>query len=354
MNLRNRKLFTMGLLFFFLNIGIGANSVSGIYSIPRNSVKFEKKSQYSILPVGWSKKGNAAFVIIDRDHNNLSMLIVDAVMDRVLWTSSQQSLSNSSPAAVWSKNSDLFSENLSQWGIIPDENPQYGGLQFSIGGDDFKLYSEETPLAGNRGIASMSLKIESKLRGSKSLFKYVENPDQGRALLAFYALGYFQSPWEKRIAVLSLSDFFSSESGEISELKFSGAHLAIGYMKTESTDTMLIDAVLSGQFYNARTLLSNGADPDITVPTGDPLILMAAKQNNWDLVFLLIDYKADVAVIDGDMRTLLHYGAEQGGLEVVRKLILFGLNKNFKDRNGKTALSLARKNNFIDVVNLLK
>ncbi len=354
MKLRINKLFILALLFLSFITGIWGNSVSGIYSIPLNSVKFEKKSNFSILPVGWSPKGNAAFVIIDRDDNTLSLMILDAVIDKILWISTPEDLGRRSPGTVWRENSDLFSENLSRWEIIPNEHPQYGGLQFSFREDEFKLFSKETLLTVNSGIASVSLKIESKLRGTKSLYNYVHDTETAKSLFSFNVLGYFQSPWENRIAVLSVSDYQNAEGEGFSELKFSGAHLSIGYKKMESSETLLIDSVLSGQFYNARQLLIDGADPDATVPTGDPLILMAAKQNNWDIVFLLIEHKADIAVIDGDKRTLLHYGALLGDSEAVRKLILLGINKNFKDIEGESALSLARNNNFMNVVNLLE
>lgn len=354
MKLRIIKLFILCLLFLSFTISVWGNSVSGVYTVPLNSVKFEKKSHYSILPVGWSKKGNAAFVIIDKEKSTHTLFILDTVIDKVLWTSSPTDLNGRSLSTLWSKKSDLFSENLSRWDIIPNDHPQYGGLRFSFGGDDFKLYSEETLLTANRGIAALTLNIESQLRGNKSLYKYVHDSAKGNTLVSFHVLGYFQSPWEKRIAVLSVSDFQSSENEDFSELKFSGAHLGIGYKRIESTESMLIESVLSGQFYNTRQLLLEGENPDTTIPTGTPLILMAAKQNNWDLVFLLIDYKADIAVIDGDKRTLLHYGAELGDVEAVRKLILLGINKDFKDVEGDSALSLALENDFIDVVNLLE
>jgi len=337
----------------FYPAGVKANAVSGLYNIPHHSVKFEKQNNFSILPVGWSKDGKAAFLIVSKDQRTMSLLIFDAVDDKVLWKSPLYSLENKSMGTIWGDNAGQFSEKLSSSSIIPDENPQYGSPFFSSGDDDFKLFSEETSLPGNRVLSSVSLKIESKLRGFKTLYNYVHDDTSGQSLMDFHVLGYFQSPWEKRVAVLSAEDLLSDGGSERIELKFSGAHLSIGYRREVSSETQLIDYILSGQYYNARTILGRGVDPNVTVSSGDALILMAARQNNWDLVFLLIEYNAAIAVVDSRKRTLLHYGAVNGNIDIVRKLLSIGINKNFKDAEGESALSLARKNGHIDVVGLL-
>ncbi|MBI9100642.1 MAG: ankyrin repeat domain-containing protein, partial [Spirochaetaceae bacterium] len=94
--------------------------------------------------------------------------------------------------------------------------------------------------------------------------------------------------------------------------------------------------------------------PDSRTPTDEPLILLAARQFNWDIVFLLIEYKASFAVIDSRKRTLLHYAAIDGHEGIVKKLLTLGINKRFTDIEGETALSLAEKNHHTSLLPLLE
>lgn len=354
MKMRFNLLLISSIILCFFPLKMSANSVSGLYTIPLHSVKFETQKNFSVLPIGWSKEGNAAFLIADKEHNTIFVIIFNAVEDKDLWVSPLYQLGNKTMAAVWNEQIDLLGEKLSSFSIIPDENPLYGGPVFSVFGDEYRLFSEETSLPGNRAIASLNLKIDSKMRGVKSIYHYVHDDSSHQSLLEFQVLGYFQSPWEKRVAVLSFEDTITDGGEDSVHLKFSGSHLSIGYRREFSFETQLIISVLSGQYYNTRTLLENGVDPDIKTPSGESLLLLAAKQNNWDLVFLLIEYNGAIAVVDDKKRTLLHYGAIHGNGEAVRKLLIAGLNKNFKDVEGETALSLARKNNSVDIVGLLE
>ena len=332
---------------FFLGpfLQVGANSVSGQYAFPRNSIKFEKQKEFSLLPVGWSKNGNAAFVVINKSTQTMSLSIIDSIEDTLLWESAEYDLRTQSMAVVWNQMADTFSNHLAEFDIIPQNTPVYGGLNFTTSNDNFLLFHDETNLVGQNRINTLSLKIQSEKRGVKNLYKYVQDQNSGRFLMGFQVLGYFKSPWENRIIVLSSQEFVEGEEEAITELKFSGAHLTIGYVKEVTSDNQLIDSVLSGQFYNSRNLLKNGADPNIHVAGGKSLILMAAHQFNWDIVQLLYEYKASLAVVDQDNRTLLHYAVLDGNLEIVRMLMVWGINTNFRDNNGETAIALAKRLN---------
>lgn len=348
----NKQLILFSFLCLFQNI-LPANSVAGLYSMPQNSVKFEKQPDYSIFPIGWSKKGNAAFWIHSKKEEIVQLIIIDTVDDSDLWISDEFNTAQQKLSEHWHSQIRLFSERLAEHNIIPDEVPLYGSTRFSLIDDEYEIFPEETNLTGNRGISTVHLKIQSRKRGEKTLFRYIHNTDTDMLLSEFMVLGYFRSPWEERVAVISVLEFYTDKGIEDIDLKISGAHLTIGYRRAVSEETKLQDAVLSGQFYNCRTLLIKGADPDSVISTGEALLIVAARQNNWDLVFLLIQFEASIAVIDSNRRTLLHYAALYGDEEIAGKLILLGLNRNFKDVNGETASVLAERNGHEHLLHML-
>ena len=351
-------------LFILFNLFIsfsGANPIAGQYSIPLNSIKFEKLENYSFLPVGWSKKGNIALLVHNREirpgetGSGIKLLIFNTVTDKEIWVSSLYAVDSISLlSSVWRTNVDLFSEKLSDAGIIPDYSPQYGGTLFSLDNDKYQIQTDEKKQIGIEGISSLSLIINSENRGTKSLYKYYFNQSSSEILAEFRVLGYFRSPWEKRISVVSGETIINSDGLEIVGIRLSGAHLTIGYSRKVTEDNKLIDAVLSGQFYNSRNLLKNGARVNNKVSSGEALILMAARQNNWDIVFLLLDYGATLNVPGKSGRTLLHYAAISGERSVCISLLHRGADRSIKDSNGETAYSLALRNGFDEIAGLLK
>lgn len=359
--MRFNKLLMFFVIYGLFFSGLGAESVSGQYTMPVKSVKFEKCENYSILPVGWSKKGNAAFLLFNREPwtdqstSGVKLIIINTVEDQVLWLSPLFEVGDSAGiASLWNENSLLFSEKLSQNGIIPQENAQYGGTAFTLLNDDYKVFSEESRLTGVNGLASVSLKIESKKRGSKLLYKFVQSPESKNILVNFKVLGFFKSPWENRLAVAYVEDTLNVNGEDSVLLKFSGAHLTIGFRRVENNDTKLIDAVMSGQYYNSMNLLKNGADPKTTLVTGEHLLILAARQFNWDIVFLLVQYGADINQIDKFSRNLMHYAVLNGNLSIVERLQILGVDTNLVDSSGYTSLALAEKKGLSQIQNILK
>ncbi|MDA3812105.1 MAG: ankyrin repeat domain-containing protein [Spirochaetaceae bacterium] len=326
--MRFNKLLTLFIFFILFYSSLAANSVSGQYDMPLNSVKFEKQEIFSIFPIGWSKNGNSAFLIYKKTQKPSAWLITfDAIEDKVLWISDKYEINETnSILTIWNDQVDLFSDKLSEANIIPDLNPQFGGLSFTMMQDDYSIFSEELRQAGQQGITSLSLKIVSKKRGEKSLYEYTQSDKQDLVLIDFQVLGYFKSPWEDRIAVVSAEDSHREKENNILTLRFSGAHLSIGYRRIENEETQLIDAVLGGQFYNTRNLLIQGINPNSRVSTGESLVLLAAKQYNWDIVFLLLEYGADLQGRDKDKRSLLYYAEQEGNIDAVKRLLLLGFH----------------------------
>lgn len=343
-----KKQFIFFFYFTVLSAIAGANNVAGLYNPPRFSVKFEKESALSILPVGWSKEGKTALLVEDHGDNTLRLIIVDTVVDSLLFDSQATEVKSGGIAGFWNTRLEEFSAKLAESGIIPEAKPLYGSGTFSQGNEKYTLNAEVRRLEGERGIAALSLTISSDRRGFKELYSYVYDGKNENILLDFTVLGYFRSPWENRIAVVSLADL-----GDSRVVSLNGAHLTSGYRREITGDTRLADAVLSGQFYMTEMALEKGADPRYTVPGAAPLVLLAASQGNWDIVFLLLEKGAEASVVDSSGSTLLHYAVMQDNRDSVIKLLKMGLNKNYRDGEGRTPLDLARTGGFTDLSDLL-
>ena len=132
----------------------------------------------------------------------------------------------------------------------------------------------------------------------------------------------------------------------------------------EGDGSPLIGAARSGNTRIAELLLERGADPNQPVEgDGSPLIAAAAT-GRLDQVALLVQRGADVnQAVEGDENPLMN-AAEQGRLDVVKFLVEHGADVHVRiwaDRGGRpdagewrTALSQARKNRHMDVVQYLE
>ncbi|MBN2656196.1 MAG: ankyrin repeat domain-containing protein [Spirochaetales bacterium] len=329
-----------------------ANRVSGLYDPPVRSVRFGNANPYSFIPVGWSDSGQSAFMIHNHESGEVLLTIFDAVEDKSLYVSETFFLSDGGIPSLWYDHQDAFSQKLGEFSILPDGDPSYGPAVFSWGNDEYSIYNEVTNLPGNRGIASLSLLISSEKKGMKKVTSYIHK-DEDVLLLDSSIAGYYLSSSERRILVISLDDLEYQDGKENRVLRFNGAHLTIGYVRERNENSGLIDAVLSGQYYTARSWLNKGSDPGVEVE-GIPLLFMAAEQGNWDIVFLLMENGASPAAVDNRGRILLHYAAGEGNREAVVKLLALGMNRKFRDEDGRTPADLAEESGFYDLVPLLK
>lgn len=79
----------------------------------------------------------------------------------------------------------------------------------------------------------------------------------------------------------------------------------------------------------------------------DPLLITAVKNKDVAMVALLLNFKADINIIDQEKRSALHWAVQYNHQALVEILIKGGINLTLRDNNGETALalSLAKKLN---------
>ena len=106
--------------------------------------------------------------------------------------------------------------------------------------------------------------------------------------------------------------------------------------------TALVWAVSMGQVASARDLTRRGADVNARDVIDATPLLLAVEKGYEDLVELFLSKGADPGVTDSRTgKTLLHFAAARGHSAIVETLLKRGLDKNAKDKNGRTALSYA-------------
>ncbi len=94
--------------------------------------------------------------------------------------------------------------------------------------------------------------------------------------------------------------------------------------------------------------------PDIPTSKGQPLIVLVAEKNNYELLAYLVDNGADVNVLDiytGE--TALIKAARNGNLEMVIKLLSANANVNVKSQRGITALTEAAQGQHSSITDYL-
>jgi ankyrin repeat protein len=123
----------------------------------------------------------------------------------------------------------------------------------------------------------------------------------------------------------------------------------------------LVQAVKQGDVIKVQKLLAEGADPNMTVQGGWPLLVKASAyhgrnssyKGNVQIVRALLDRGAKVDATAADHRTALMEASRVGYVDIVGLLIARKANLNSKDIQGYTALIQAVRVHQVDVVKLL-
>ena len=75
------------------------------------------------------------------------------------------------------------------------------------------------------------------------------------------------------------------------------------------------------------------------------------KQNS--LIIEMLDLGADINLADKNNNTILHLLLEDGNLDLVKKLIKYKPNWNFKNNQNKSPLSILVDKSYVDLLKLL-
>ncbi len=114
-------------------------------------------------------------------------------------------------------------------------------------------------------------------------------------------------------------------------------------------------ACLKGNAAIARILLDYGADPNLRNPSGGTPLHDAALIGNAELIELLLERGASLAARDSESAsTPLQYAASFGRAEAVTVLVRHGADISLKNKKGMTALDLAERGGYQDIVRILQ
>jgi len=99
----------------------------------------------------------------------------------------------------------------------------------------------------------------------------------------------------------------------------------------------LVFATTKNDVESVKILLAAGADPNVTLPSGTKPLMVAMSYRNTAAALALIDGGADLNARDRAGITSLHVAAQQGDLEVVRKLLSKGVDPNIRTPRSNAA-----------------
>jgi len=146
---------------------------------------------------------------------------------------------------------------------------------------------------------------------------------------------YFEQSADKHQEIakryMSVAEILLSAGADINQVDRKGA-------------SALYLACDKGETEFAKLLLSRGANPDMRSDTYP--ILAACKGHHYDIAKLLLNYNADVAVVDSTGKTVLHYvlqcvKSRQKQAELIELLLARGANVNEASDEGETPFYIA-------------
>jgi len=118
--------------------------------------------------------------------------------------------------------------------------------------------------------------------------------------------------------------------------------------------TALINAGWRGDPDIAETLLEVRAAPDIVDHDSKSALIWAASNGNLSVTALLVDAGADLDIQDKQGLSALMRAAWNGHTRVVETLLKGGAGGRLKDNSGQTALDHAMREEYDDIIALLK
>lgn len=116
----------------------------------------------------------------------------------------------------------------------------------------------------------------------------------------------------------------------------------------------LAKAAVDGTAHNVEVFLKRGADPNLRLMYGGPLVTLSASCGRAEVVRLLVDAGADVnAAAPSTGFNPLLIAAKDGDLELTRLLVERGADLEARIRSGATPLMLAALHGHVEVTQFL-
>ncbi len=114
--------------------------------------------------------------------------------------------------------------------------------------------------------------------------------------------------------------------------------------------TPLIDAVVKNDIAAVAQLLRDGADPDGFDASRNTALIFAARDGQAEMANLLIDAGATPGWVDGEQVTPLILAAFRNHIDIVRLLLARKVDRDHRDRSGRTAKDYAAERSETDPV----
>ncbi|MEI6190957.1 MAG: ankyrin repeat domain-containing protein [bacterium] len=197
-------------------------------------------------------------------------------------------------------------------------------------------------MSGNNSTSTQA-QTNAVIKGCQDpvLAKYKSDPE----LWSFYQLGFETKPEIFKSIV-------NDDGDKILSLIKSGA-------KVDEADkngqNALMFATTLNCPYSFQTLLDNGANVNFADKKGKTVLMYAveAKQQNMDMISLLIKNGANVDAKNTSEWTALHYAATVGNVPAINLLVKSGANINARKDSGATPLIVATLTSHVDVMKIL-
>ena len=144
----------------------------------------------------------------------------------------------------------------------------------------------------------------------------------------------------------SLEEYFEAENEAFEKWKTASeimkARDALLQMGIPVTGESLATCAGEGSIREVSLFLAAGFSPDTRNKTGVPLLNIAARKGNWEILRLLIESGAELNIQADDRGTsALLDSVMSKNVDMVNDLIKAGANLNIKSKDGQTALVVA-------------
>lgn len=279
----------------------------------------------------WSEEGHFSWFERGEDHqgNYYRFHIVDLVSDEILveeLVRSESQNENQIVAEIGRRYPGSIGDYQLRQGPVGE---RFSGQDFSFQGKSYRLLIIDKDGESILRILNLS---DNRFKDVSILEEAGEHLIQGLVL----------SPYEKRAALIIKYN---------GQFQVYGAHLTIGFQQVAFEGNELIEAVLCGQYYITRQLIESGISVNTQDNRGYNALLLACRNEKWQIAELLVSNAADVNTNDALGNTPLHYAAEADQRELAELLCRNGAYLYGENNQGNSPTDLAQSHSMRSILN---